>query len=62
MDPTPFWAIQVPTNLGELIAAAEKHVAKIKAYRDPDSDKSYVNQSLQYVAAVIAAACSTFRF
>ncbi|KAI6187726.1 Dynein heavy chain, cytoplasmic [Aphelenchoides besseyi] len=46
MDPTYFWGIQVPNNLSSLVNSVEEHVAKIKAYRDPDNDRSFINQSL----------------
>ncbi|KAI6241729.1 Dynein heavy chain, cytoplasmic [Aphelenchoides fujianensis] len=46
MNPTHFWGIQVPANLFALVKSAQEHVAKIKAYRDPDNDKSFINQSL----------------
>jgi hypothetical protein len=47
VDATPYWGIHVPTNLDSLIKSANEHVAKIKAYRDPDNDKSFINQSLE---------------
>ncbi|KAI6214684.1 Dynein heavy chain, cytoplasmic [Aphelenchoides besseyi] len=37
---------ELPNNLSALVNSVEEHVAKIKAYRDPDNDKSFINQSL----------------
>ncbi|KAI6176566.1 Dynein heavy chain, cytoplasmic [Aphelenchoides bicaudatus] len=46
MDITHFWGIHVPSNLETLIKSASEHVSKIKAYREPDNEKSFINQSL----------------
>lgn len=47
MDITNFWGIHVPSNLDTLILSANQHVSKIKAYREPDNEKSFINQSLE---------------